>query len=88
LHPGLCHLALQRARQHRLWPGFPPGENYRDWGGKDVQDLLTGVDHVISLGVADPDRLGITGWSYGGYLTAATITQTGRFKAAAIGAGW
>jgi len=61
--------------------------NYCDWGGKDVQDLLTGVDHVINLGVADPDRMGITGWSYGGYLTAATITQTGRFKAAAIGAG-
>jgi dipeptidyl aminopeptidase/acylaminoacyl peptidase len=52
-----------------------------------VQDLLTGVDHVISLGVADPERLGITGWSYGGYLTAATITQTGRFRAAVIGAG-
>ncbi len=61
--------------------------NYRDWGGKDVQDLLTGVDYVINLGVADPDRMGITGWSYGGYLTAATITQTNRFKAAAIGSG-
>jgi dipeptidyl aminopeptidase/acylaminoacyl peptidase len=61
--------------------------NYRDWGGKDVQDLLAGVDYVIDLGVADPERLGITGWSYGGYLTAATITQTGRFKAAVIGAG-
>jgi dipeptidyl aminopeptidase/acylaminoacyl peptidase len=61
--------------------------NYRDWGGKDVQDMLTGVDHVINLGVADPDRMGITGWSYGGYLTAATLTQTGRFRAAAIGAG-
>ena len=35
--------------------------NYRDWGGKDVRDLLTGVDHVINLGVADPDCLGITG---------------------------
>jgi dipeptidyl aminopeptidase/acylaminoacyl peptidase len=61
--------------------------NYRDWGGKDVQDLLTGVDYVIDLGVADPERLGITGWSYGGYLTAATLTQTDRFKAAVIGAG-
>lgn len=61
--------------------------NYRDWGGMDVQDLLAGVDHVISLGIADPERLGITGWSYGGYLTAAAITQTDRFKAAAIGAG-
>jgi dipeptidyl aminopeptidase/acylaminoacyl peptidase len=61
--------------------------NYRDWGGKDVQDLLAGVDHVINLGVADPERLGINGWSYGGFLTAATLTQTDRFKAAAIGAG-
>ena len=61
--------------------------NYRDWGGKDVQDLLTGVDHVINLRVADPECMGIIGWSYGGYLTAATITQTGRFQAAVIGAG-
>ncbi len=61
--------------------------NYRDWGGKDVKDLLTGVDHVIALGVADAQRLGIIGWSYGGYLTAATITQTDRFRAAVIGAG-
>jgi dipeptidyl aminopeptidase/acylaminoacyl peptidase len=61
--------------------------NYRDWGGLDVQDLLTGVDHVINLGIADPKRLGITGWSYGGFLTAATLTQTGRFRAAVIGAG-
>ncbi|MCU0486605.1 MAG: S9 family peptidase [Anaerolineales bacterium] len=61
--------------------------NYRDWGGKDIQDLLSGVDHVISLGVADPQRMGIIGWSYGGYLAAATLTQTGRFCAAVIGAG-
>ncbi len=61
--------------------------NYRDWGSMDVQDLLTGVDHVIGLGIADPQRLGITGWSYGGFLTAATLTQTDRFKAAAIGSG-
>lgn len=60
---------------------------YRDYGGKDIQDLLAGVDHVIELGVADPERLGITGWSYGGFLTAATLTKTGRFKAAAIGSG-
>ena len=61
--------------------------NYRDWGGKDIQDLLSGVDHVISLGVADPQRMGIIGWSYGGYLAAATLTQTERFRAAVIGAG-
>jgi dipeptidyl aminopeptidase/acylaminoacyl peptidase len=61
--------------------------NFRDFGGKDIQDLLMGVDHVIGLGIADPERLGITGWSYGGFLTAATLTQTNRFKAAAIGSG-
>jgi dipeptidyl aminopeptidase/acylaminoacyl peptidase len=61
--------------------------NYNDWGGGDFQDLMTGVDHVINLGVADKDRLGVMGWSYGGYLTSWTITQTKRFKAASVGAG-
>ena len=48
---------------------------------------MTGVDHVIDLGVADPDRLGVMGWSYGGFMTSWTITQTKRFKAASVGAG-
>jgi len=61
--------------------------NYQDWGGGDYQDIMSGVDHVITLGVADPDRLGIMGWSYGGYMTSWTITQTKRFKAASVGAG-
>lgn len=60
--------------------------NYADWGGGDFRDVMAGVDHVIRIGVADPHRLGIMGWSYGGYLTAWTITQTARFKAASIGA--
>jgi len=60
--------------------------NYKDWGGMDYQDLMSGVDHVIDLGVADPDRLGVSGWSYGGYMTSWIITQTKRFKAASIGA--
>ena len=59
---------------------------YKDWGGADYQDVQAGVDHLISVGIADPGRLGIVGWSYGGYLTAWTITQTTRFKAAAAGA--
>jgi dipeptidyl aminopeptidase/acylaminoacyl peptidase len=58
-----------------------------DWGGMAFQDLMTGVDHVIGMGIADPERLGIMGWSYGGYMTAWAITQTTRFKAAAVGAG-
>jgi dipeptidyl aminopeptidase/acylaminoacyl peptidase len=61
--------------------------NYQDWGGGDYRDIMSGVDHVISMGVADPDRLGIMGWSYGGYMTSWVITQTKRFKAASVGAG-
>jgi dipeptidyl aminopeptidase/acylaminoacyl peptidase len=61
--------------------------NYRDWGGGDYQDILSGVDAMIQAGVADPDRLGVMGWSYGGYMTSWIITQTRRFKAASVGAG-
>jgi dipeptidyl aminopeptidase/acylaminoacyl peptidase len=61
--------------------------NYNDWGGKDYDDDQSGVDHVIAMGVADPEKLAIMGWSYGGFMTSWTITQTKRFKAAAIGAG-
>jgi len=61
--------------------------NHKDWGGGDYRDLLAGVDHVIGLGVADGERMGIMGWSYGGFMTSWTITQTNRFKAASVGAG-
>ncbi len=61
--------------------------NVNDWGGGDYQDLMAGVDHVIEMGVADPNRLAVMGWSYGGYMTNWVITQTSRFKAAAAGAG-
>ena len=61
--------------------------NIKDWGGGDYQDLMTGVDHVIKMGVADPERMGVMGWSYGGYMTSWIITQTHRFKAASVGAG-
>jgi len=60
--------------------------NRADWGGGDFQDLMAGVDVVIKKGIADPNRLGIGGWSYGGYMAAWAITQTGRFKAAVVGA--
>jgi dipeptidyl aminopeptidase/acylaminoacyl peptidase len=58
-----------------------------DWGNYEVQDLIAGVDHVIKMGVADPDRLGIGGWSYGGILTDYVIATDNRFKAATSGAG-
>lgn len=60
--------------------------NIQDWGGGDYQDLMTGVDRVIEMGVADPDRLGVMGWSYGGFMTSWIVTQTQRFKAASAGA--
>ncbi len=60
--------------------------NYGDWGGKDYQDIMSGVDAVIARGIADGDRLGVMGWSYGGYMSAWIVTQTARFKAASIGA--
>jgi dipeptidyl aminopeptidase/acylaminoacyl peptidase len=61
--------------------------NYEDWGGGDYHDLMTGVDHLIELGIADAERLGVMGWSYGGFLTSWTITHTQRFRAASVGAG-
>jgi len=61
--------------------------NFQDWGFGDYQDLMAGVDHVIEMGVADPDRLLLMGWSYGGYMTSWAVTQTDRFKAASMGAG-
>jgi dipeptidyl aminopeptidase/acylaminoacyl peptidase len=61
--------------------------NLRDWGGGDYNDILSGVDALVAKGIADPDRLGIMGWSYGGYMTSWVITQTKRFKAASVGAG-
>jgi hypothetical protein len=57
-----------------------------DWGFGDYQDLMTGVDRVIEMGVADPARLGVMGWSYGGFMTTWVVTQTNRFKAASAGA--
>lgn len=60
--------------------------NYGDWGGGDFHDMMAGVDKAIEMGVADPERLGVAGWSYGGYMTSWAITQTHRFKAASIGA--
>lgn len=60
---------------------------YADWGNKDFQDDMAMVDYAIAQGIADPDKLGVGGWSYGGISTDFIITQTTRFKAAISGAG-
>nr|ADC35915.1 peptidase S9 prolyl oligopeptidase [uncultured bacterium 59] len=56
------------------------------WGEADYQDIMTGVDQLVRDGIADPDRLGVMGASYGGYMTDWIVTQTGRFKAASTAA--
>ncbi|HEY8053843.1 MAG TPA: S9 family peptidase [Steroidobacteraceae bacterium] len=58
-----------------------------DWGHKEVEDLLAGVNYAIAQGIADPARLGVGGWSYGGLLTDYVIASDTRFKAAICGAG-
>ena len=60
--------------------------NFEDWGGDDFQDVMDGVDLLIKQRIADPARLGIGGWSYGGFMTSWAITHTDRFKAAVVGA--
>lgn len=66
-----------QAFSHAIWA---------DWGNKDYEDVMAGVDHAIARGWADPDRLGVGGWSYGGVLTNHVITKTDRFKGAISGA--
>ena len=61
--------------------------NVKDWGGGDYADIQAGIDTLIRRGVADSSKLAQSGWSYGGYMTAWTVTQTTRFKAAMVGAG-
>jgi dipeptidyl aminopeptidase/acylaminoacyl peptidase len=59
---------------------------FADWGNKDYDDVMAAVDAAVQMGVADPDRLGVGGWSYGGILTDHVISKTTRFKAAISGA--
>jgi len=61
--------------------------NRGDWGGGDYNDVMAGVDDLVARGIADPEKLAIGGWSYGGYMAEWAITQTTRFKAAVSGAG-
>lgn len=66
-----------QAFAHAIWA---------DWGNRDFEDVMAGVDHAINAGYADPQRLGVGGWSYGGILTNYVITRSDRFKAAISGA--
>jgi dipeptidyl aminopeptidase/acylaminoacyl peptidase len=61
--------------------------NKADWGGGDYKDVMAGVHDLVTRGIADPARLGIGGWSYGGYMAEWAITQTNEFKVAVSGAG-
>ncbi len=60
--------------------------NVRDWGVKDYEDLMSGVDALVERGIADPDRLAVNGWSYGGFMTSTIVTKTDRFQSAIVGA--
>jgi len=61
--------------------------NVKDFGYGDFKDIMAGVDEALKVAPIDPNRLGITGWSYGGFMTMWAVTQTNRFKAAMAGAG-
>jgi len=93
---GIYPLAMFAARGYAILRPNPRGSggygktfrfaNVNDWGGKDYGDIMAGVDHVIAMGVADPDRMAVMGWSYGGFMTSWIVTQTARFRAAVVGA--
>jgi dipeptidyl aminopeptidase/acylaminoacyl peptidase len=61
--------------------------NVRDFGYGDFRDIMTGVDELIEKFPVDENKVGVTGWSYGGYMTMWAVTQTTRFRAAVAGAG-
>ncbi len=87
--------AMASARMAILFPMPRGGSGYgvagfreivKKWGEGDYRDIIAGVDYVIAQGIADPERLGVMGASYGGFMTSWIVTQTNRFKAASTGA--
>ena len=94
--PGFNPLLLSQQGYFVLMPNprgsYGQGEaftlaNVKDFGGGDLRDILVGVDEAVRSAPIDPQRIGITGWSYGGYMTMWAVTQTNRFRAAVAGAG-
>lgn len=90
------HFALPSEGYFLLFPNprgsYGQGEkftraNVKDFGYGDFVDIMAGVDEAIKQAPVDPNRLGITGWSYGGYMAMWAVTQTNRFRAAVAGAG-
>jgi dipeptidyl aminopeptidase/acylaminoacyl peptidase len=95
-HSGDFAIALAGSGYFLLQPNprgsFGQGEaftraNVRDFGYGDFRDVLAGVDEALRAAPIDPNRVGLTGWSYGGFMTMWGVTQTNRFKAAMAGAG-
>ncbi len=93
---GLYPIAAFAARGYAVLRPNPRGSsgygkkfrmaNYGEWGEGDYEDILSGVDHVVSMGVADPSRMAVMGWSYGGFMTSWVVGQTDRFQVACVGA--
>jgi dipeptidyl aminopeptidase/acylaminoacyl peptidase len=94
--PGFNPTLLSQQGYFVLWANprgsYGEGEkftlaNVKDFGGGDLRDILAGVDEAVRAAPVDGQRVGITGWSYGGFMTMFAVTQTNRFKAAVSGAG-
>ncbi len=93
-----CPVQLLAGRGYAVFCPNPRGSDgygqpfresvFQSWGERDLEDVLSGIDHVVQLGVADPDRLGIMGYCYGAYLSLCALTKTTRFKVASLGASF
>jgi dipeptidyl aminopeptidase/acylaminoacyl peptidase len=85
---GVGYFVLQPNPRGSFGQGEPfTRANVKDFGDGDFRDVLAGVDEALRVAAIDSNRLGLTGWSYGGYMTMWGVTQTNRFKAAMAGAG-
>ena len=82
-----CAVFMPNFRGSVGWGRTFSQSNLGDMGGKDFEDMMLGIDALIDAGIADPDRLAVTGWSYGGFIAAWAVSQTDRFKASVMGAG-